>query len=167
MNNHINDLTGQVYGRLTVKEFLRSENGNAVWKCVCKCGNEKEVFALHLKNGNVKSCGCLARENGTKLVRNNLHSDEVKKKALTRKLEVDGVDGTMKSALTRKISSRNKSGIKGVRWNESRKKWEASITFQRKYHFIGRFVKKEDAIKARLEAEEKYFKPVIEKSKEQ
>ncbi|PCX12788.1 AP2 domain-containing protein, partial [Listeria monocytogenes] len=34
-----------------------------------------------------------------------------------------------------------------------------------KYHFIGRFVKKEDAIKARLEAEEKYFKPVIEKNK--
>ncbi|EAH2854777.1 AP2 domain-containing protein, partial [Listeria monocytogenes] len=113
----------------------------------------------------VKSCGCLAKENGNKYAKNNLHSEEVKKKALARKLEVDSVDGTMKSALTRKISTRNKSGIKGVRWNESRKKWEASITFQRKYHFIGRFVKKEDAIKARLEAEEKYFKPVIEKDK--
>ncbi|EGJ9720685.1 AP2 domain-containing protein, partial [Listeria monocytogenes] len=95
----------------------------------------------------------------------NLHSEEVKKKALARKLEVDSVDGTLKSALTRKISTRNKSGIKGVRWNEGRKKWEASITFKRNHHFLGRFTKKEDAIKARLEAEEKYFKPVIEKDK--
>ncbi|HAA0449444.1 TPA_asm: AP2 domain-containing protein, partial [Listeria monocytogenes] len=45
------------------------------------------------------------------------------------------------------------------------KKWEASITFKRNHHFLGRFTKKEDAIKARLEAEEKYFKPVIEKDK--
>ncbi|EIZ2537911.1 AP2 domain-containing protein [Listeria monocytogenes] len=165
MNNHITDLAGQVFGRLTAKEFVRSENGNAVWKCVCECGNEKEVLAQQLKRGYVKSCRCLAKENGNNYAKNNLHSDEVKKKALARKLEVDSVDGTMKSALTRKISSRNKSGIKGVRWNESRKKWEASITFQRKYHFIGRFVKKEDAIKARLEAEEKYFNPVIEKDK--
>ncbi|EAG7677336.1 AP2 domain-containing protein, partial [Listeria monocytogenes] len=25
MNNHITDLTGQVFGRLTVKEFIRSK----------------------------------------------------------------------------------------------------------------------------------------------
>ncbi|HAB9213685.1 TPA_asm: AP2 domain-containing protein [Listeria monocytogenes] len=165
MNNHITDLAGQVFGRLTAKEFVRSENGNAVWKCVCECGNEKEVLAQQLKRGYVKSCGCLAKENGNKYAKNNLHSEEVKKKALARKLEVDSVDGTLKSALTRKISTRNKSGIKGVRWNEGRKKWEASITFKRNHHFLGRFTKKEDAIKARLEAEEKYFKPVIEKDK--
>ncbi|HFK0814733.1 TPA: AP2 domain-containing protein, partial [Listeria monocytogenes] len=64
MNNHITDLAGQVFGRLTVKEFVRSENGNAVWKCVCECGNEKEVLAQQLKRGYVKSCGCLAKENG-------------------------------------------------------------------------------------------------------
>ncbi|EAG7824961.1 AP2 domain-containing protein, partial [Listeria monocytogenes] len=49
MNNHITDLAGQVFGRLTAKEFVRSENGNAVWKCVCECGNEKEVLAQQLK----------------------------------------------------------------------------------------------------------------------
>ncbi|HFK0346579.1 TPA: AP2 domain-containing protein, partial [Listeria monocytogenes] len=27
MNNHITDLAGQVFGRLTAKEFVRSENG--------------------------------------------------------------------------------------------------------------------------------------------
>ncbi|MCG3237792.1 hypothetical protein JF512_15930, partial [Listeria monocytogenes] len=43
---------------------FRSENGNAVWECVCVCGNEKEVLAQHLKRGHVQSCGCLAKENG-------------------------------------------------------------------------------------------------------
>ncbi|HDU0056401.1 AP2 domain-containing protein [Listeria monocytogenes] len=165
MNNHVIDLTNKKFGRLTVKEFVRSENGNALWNCFCVCGNEKEVLAQHLKRGHVQSCGCLARDNGRKHADKNLRSETAQKNALKRKLEVDAVDGTMKSALTRKISTRNKSGIKGVRWNEGRKKWEASITFKRNHHFLGRFTKKEDAIKARLEAEEKYFKPVIEKDK--
>ncbi|EAD6163255.1 AP2 domain-containing protein, partial [Listeria monocytogenes] len=71
--------------------------------------------------------------------------------------------GTMKSALTRSLSARNKSGIKGVRWDEKRNKWEASITFQKKLHFLGRFEKKDDAIKARRDAEDKYFKPILDK----
>ncbi|MBC1744273.1 AP2 domain-containing protein [Listeria welshimeri] len=163
MNNHIIDLAGKKFGRLTVKEFVRSENGNAVWNCVCTCSNEKEVLAYKLKQGNVQSCGCLAKENGKKHADKNLRSETVQKKALKRKLEVDAVDGTMRSALTKKISSRNKSGVKGVRWNEARKRWEASIAFQKKLHFLGRFEKKEDAIKARKEAEEKYFKPILDK----
>ncbi len=136
MNNHIIDLTGKKFGRLTVKEFVRSENGNAVWECVCVCGNEKEVLAQHLKRGHVQSCGCLAKENGREYAEKNLRTETAQKNALKRKLEVDAVDGTMKSALTRSLSARNKSGIKGVRWNEKRNKWEASITFQKKITFF-------------------------------
>ncbi|EAC2219509.1 AP2 domain-containing protein [Listeria monocytogenes] len=163
MNNHIIDLTGKKFGRLTVKEFVRSENGNALWNCFCVCGNEKEVLAQHLKRGHVQSCGCLARDNGRKHADKNLRSETAQKNALKRKLEVDAVDGTMKSALTRSLSARNKSGIKGVRWDEKRNKWEASITFQKKLHFLGRFEKKDDAIKARRDAEDKYFKPILDK----
>ncbi|EAH0379396.1 AP2 domain-containing protein, partial [Listeria monocytogenes] len=158
------DLTGKKFGRLTVKEFVRSENGNALWKCVCVCGNEKEVLAHNLKRGYVRSCGCLSEDTGRKYAYKNLRSETAQKNALKRKLEVDAVDGTMKSALTRSLSTRNKSGIKGVRWNEARNKWEASITFQKKAHFLGRFEKKEDAVKARKDAEEKYFKPILDKT---
>ncbi|MBC2037885.1 AP2 domain-containing protein [Listeria marthii] len=165
MNNHVIDLANKKFGRLTVKEFVRSENGNAVWKCVCICGNEKEVLALNLKRGHVHSCGCLARDNGRKHADKNLRSETAQKNALKRKLEVDAIDGTMKSALTRNLSSRNKSGMKGVRWNEKRNKWEASITFQKKLYFLGRFEKKEHAVKARKDAEEKYFKPILDKQK--
>ncbi|EAK9503753.1 AP2 domain-containing protein [Listeria monocytogenes] len=165
MNNHIIDLTGKEFGRLTVKEFVRSENGNALWNCFCVCGNEKEVLAQHLKRGHVQSCGCLARDNGRKHADKNLRSETAQKNALKRKLEVDAIDGTMRSALTRNLSARNKSGIKGVRWNEKRNKWEASITFQKKLYFLGRFEKKEHAVKARKDAEEKYFKPILDKQK--
>ncbi|EIT7875043.1 AP2 domain-containing protein, partial [Listeria monocytogenes] len=30
-------------------------------------------------------------------------------------------------------------------------------------HFLGRFEKKDDAIKARRDAEDKYFKPILDK----
>ncbi|HAA6812140.1 TPA_asm: AP2 domain-containing protein, partial [Listeria monocytogenes] len=110
MNNHVIDLTNKKFGRLTVKEFVRSENGNALWNCFCVCGNEKEVLAQHLKRGHVQSCGCLAKENGREYAEKNLRTETAQKNALKRKLEVDAVDGTMKSALTRSLSARNKSG---------------------------------------------------------
>lgn len=35
--------------------------------CICECGVEKEVNAQGLKNGSIRSCGCLARERRSKL----------------------------------------------------------------------------------------------------
>lgn len=57
------DITGQVYGRLTV---LRRVKG-AHWLCRCKCGNEKTVVKGNMVNGTVLSCGCIRREMGRKL----------------------------------------------------------------------------------------------------
>lgn len=54
------DLTGKKYNHLLVIE--RAENshcGVSRWKCLCDCGNETIVRAANLKNGAVKSCGCL------------------------------------------------------------------------------------------------------------
>lgn len=53
------DLTGQKYGRLTVLERAENINGRVAWKCKCDCGNEINVMAKSLRNGNTKSCGCL------------------------------------------------------------------------------------------------------------
>jgi hypothetical protein len=51
------------------------------------------------------------------------------------------------------IRKDNKSGTKGVSWNNERKKWQVMIASGGKYKFVGRFSKKEDAIKKRIEAE--------------
>lgn len=58
----------------------------------------------------------------------------------------------------RSMQSNNTSGIIGVSWDKNRNKWLAHITISKKMKNIGRFVNKEDAIRARLQAEAKYFK---------
>lgn len=50
----------------------------------------------------------------------------------------------------------NKSGVIGV--NLRKTSWRAYITVEKKQKFLGNYKEKEDAIKARLLAENKYFK---------
>lgn len=52
------------------------------------------------------------------------------------------------NCMNRSLSSRNKSGVIGVDWNSSRKRWRARITVNGKEITLGRFVDKEDAEKA-------------------
>lgn len=54
------DLTGRVFGRLTVVEFSYSKNRRAYWVCKCSCGKTKDVGATKLTTGRTKSCGCYA-----------------------------------------------------------------------------------------------------------
>lgn len=56
------DLTGQKFGRLTALKRAGARGSSALWLCQCDCGNLKEVTATHLRQGSVRSCGCLARE---------------------------------------------------------------------------------------------------------
>lgn len=57
------DLTGQKFGRLTVKEFYgKSRGGKRLWLCECDCGNIKTVPTYDLKSGKVVSCGCYWKE---------------------------------------------------------------------------------------------------------
>jgi hypothetical protein len=63
---------------------------------------------------------------------------------------------------TKKPPKNNKSGVKGVRFNEKRQKWEAYIQVHGSKIHLGRWDKREDAVKARLLAEEKYFEPLLE-----
>lgn len=58
--NKIKDETGNKYGLLTVISFDGLDNqGNAKWKCQCKCGSIISVRGYKLRNGWTKSCGCL------------------------------------------------------------------------------------------------------------
>lgn len=59
------ELTGQVFGRLTVVERDREQKGKP-WICRCDCGNEKRVSTHHLMSGAVKSCGCLRSDQRVK-----------------------------------------------------------------------------------------------------
>jgi hypothetical protein len=58
------DLTGRVFGRLTVLSRNGStQHGRATWQCQCICGSpERVVSSAHLLNGAIASCGCLRAE---------------------------------------------------------------------------------------------------------
>lgn len=66
-----NDLTGQRFGRLTVLEFVPTDDRNSCWKCQCDCGKIKIVRAPDLNSGRTKSCGCLRKELASK--NNTIH----------------------------------------------------------------------------------------------
>lgn len=56
------ELIGKQFGRLSVIEVVKPSPKTVKWRCLCVCGNVKDVAGSKLKSGNTKSCGCLAVE---------------------------------------------------------------------------------------------------------
>ena len=58
---NINNILGQHFNNLTVIEQTdrRRSGGDVIWKCRCDCGNITYASASELRNGRIKSCGCL------------------------------------------------------------------------------------------------------------
>ena len=67
------DLTGQVFGRLTV---LGEENPRTTkelkWLCRCECGKLKAIRGYDLRHNKTLSCGCLRNERVREAVGNKL-----------------------------------------------------------------------------------------------
>lgn len=66
------DLTGQRFGRLTVRACVGKQNRRALWQCKCDCGTVCYINTDRLRSGNTQSCGCLKRESIAK-GRNRTH----------------------------------------------------------------------------------------------
>lgn len=52
------DLTGHVYGMLSVIYETTPRKTNRYWVCKCECGDYTVVQQAHLRNGTISSCGC-------------------------------------------------------------------------------------------------------------
>ena len=142
------DITGMRFGRLVALEPTdERQHGSVVWKCRCDCGNEKLISLNTLKFTTVKSCGCLLKQ-VYKLPQVQYARGQV--------------DGTFLTMLNNKPTLANTSGTRGVYWNKEKKKFHARITFKNKTYCLGYYDKKEDAAKARKQAEEEIWQPFIE-----
>ncbi|WP_100486899.1 hypothetical protein [Sporolactobacillus pectinivorans] len=143
------DLTGARFGRLTVigrsKKHHKTQT-HAIWTCRCDCGNVVEVMSTYLINGETKSCGCWKKDHGRILQKYDNKN--------FRK------NGTFIPALKSKVRSDSSTGFKGVSVEENGK-YRASLTIGGKRVYLGKYIKLEDAVKARKMGEEKYFRPVI------
>lgn len=58
------NITGNIYGKLTVIKLVETGRLGAKWLCSCECGKETTAWAYKLKAGRKKSCGCLWRRSG-------------------------------------------------------------------------------------------------------
>ena len=142
------DLTGMTFGRLTAKELVRADKSKgAIWRCECSCGGEKEVLASRLRSKKTQSCGCLYNET----------------RQDCPKARKDIADHTSISALVsaEKPNKKNTSGHTGVYQDKRSGKWCAYINFKKKRYSLGTFQNKDDALKARIRAEERFHDPMI------
>lgn len=143
--HRVKDISGQRFGRLVALHPTRVPDGARStynWLCQCDCGKTVEVNVNSLTCGKTISCGCAQKDFAKSLYE----------------------DGTAPCKLTESKKPRrtNKSGVTGVWYDSRRNKWCAEIMLRRKKIFLGRYENKEDAIKARHIAEEKYFQPIID-----
>ena len=164
---------GMKFGRLTVldevepgiyiynKSDKTEKHNRRRYLCLCDCGNKKVIERTSLISGGTTSCGCFKKELSQKWAKTLVNREEYK-----ARMERDFKEKTCLSALQSKKSVTNTSGFKGVSWDKKRKRWEAYIHFKYKKIHLGLYDNIEDAVKARKQAEEKYFAPVLEKYKD-
>ena len=59
------DITGQRFNMLTViEECGRYMDGTVIWLCRCDCGNIVQAIGTRIRNGYVRSCGCVRIKHG-------------------------------------------------------------------------------------------------------
>ena len=137
------DLTGQRFGRLTVLAPAENIGSRTAWLCRCDCGNEVVKKTVHLRSGHVVTCGC---------------------EGITERLTL--VEGTCLEMLSAKtVRKNNSSGITGVDWLKGAQRWRATICFQGRRFYLGKYARFEDAVRARKAAEAEYHDAFVERFK--
>lgn len=77
------------------------------------------------------------------------------------------VDGTNLNYIKSNNRKNNKSGYRGVCWDEYTKRYKAYIAIKNEFINLGFFKNIEEAVKVRKQAEEKYFEPLLNKYSDQ
>ncbi|WP_203651532.1 alcohol dehydrogenase [Secundilactobacillus yichangensis] len=151
------DLTDQRFGRLTVTGFAGSgKNGNALWRCRCDCGKEVIADGYLLRKGNTKSCGCLRRERGRKVMQSDA-------RLIANRGDVSNlqqVDGTSVVSIMKKRRT-NKSGVAGVSYDKRSKRWVARLMIRGEYVLNHSFSTFNDAVAAREQAIQDHLSQVL------
>ena len=149
------DLVGRRFGKLEVvarsdKRGSRGARTVPLWECRCDCGAICYKATDTLTNPELSMCNdCVGKYAGAKM-----------------REKAGYVDGTQISRLTStRLISTNTSGCRGVYFDKRPGLWRARLKFKGKLMNFGSYVKYEDAVAARKQAEEEYFGELLEKYK--
>jgi len=146
------DLTGQVFGRLTVlgrsdKRVSRGQRTVPTWRCRCECGAIVNKATDILTNDDVSMCSDCAKKYSAAIAR-----------------QFAGFVGGTQVTKLRDMSpnAANTSGVRGVYYEKKTKTWRARLKFKGKIMSFGSYSRFEDAVSARKAAEEEYFGEFLE-----
>lgn len=144
---------GEKYNKVTILDLAgKDQRHNTLVKCKCDCGNEFITKLSTVKHNRCKSCGCSKKEYAKQRFKENIIHDETG----------GYFSNTYVKVLNNKLRKNNTSGVRGVYFNTNAKKYHAQITIQGNKIHLGLYDNIEDAKNARLEAENKYFKPLAD-----
>lgn len=87
----------------------------------------------------------------------NIHIDHIQHNRLDNRKVMLRKASCHQNTMNKVLAVNNRSGTTGVCWEKESNKWHSYIWFNGKTIHLGRFENKEDAIQARIEAEDKYF----------
>ncbi len=146
------DLTGQVFGKLTVigrseKRNSRGKRTTPMWECRCECGNITYKATDTLTNPDESMCQECKGRIGAEIARQS----------------AGFVGGTQISRIKNMtLIATNTSGCRGVYYDKKTNKYRARLKFKGKIMNFGSFSNFEDAVAARKAAEQEYFGAFLE-----
>ena len=146
------DLTGKIFGRLTVlgrseKRNSRGARTTPMWECRCECGAITYKATDTLTNPDESMCKACQ----------GIYAAETARKS------AGFVGGTQITKLRNmEPTAANSSGCRGVYLEKKTGKWRARLKFKGKIMNFGSYAKFEDAVAARKAAEEEYFGAFLE-----
>lgn len=87
----------------------------------------------------------------------NIKVDHIDRNPLNNRKSNLRICTSQENTCNQGLSKINTSGITGVNWTNKDNRWRAYITYKGKRIHLGQYINIDDAIKARLQAEKKYF----------
>jgi len=145
--SNIKDISNRRFGRLAVKERTdkKDKRNNYYWRCECDCGKTVLVTTVRLLSKNVQSCGCM--HDALSIIR-----------LPNARAKISFVDGTSVNNLASSaLSSLNKSGCRGVCWDQNANAWRAYISFKKRRYYLGLHHELNSACDARNKAENNLY----------
>lgn len=73
------NLVGQVFNGIEVlsKDIKKASDGHVKWICKCHCGKIFSAIGRDLKNGHIRSCGCISYSIGEKTIEQILNDNNI------------------------------------------------------------------------------------------
>lgn len=159
-----NIIIGDKIGELTVLGRIVKDR-KPFYNCICSCGEKVVIRADNLDKVKIVCCGKPKNHMDLYKKQTTLFSEETIQKRTDNRKKSCVIDGVYADRLNAKIPSSNTSGVKGVHFDNRNGVWIARIGLKNERIYLGRFPDKESAIQARKEAEEKYYRPILQQYK--